>query len=485
MQSEYFTRHSFISRIDTQYVCLPWELGYHSSLMIRTGNTVLDVVGETPMVKLHRVVKGLGWTVWAKLEFMNPGGSMKDRIALKMIEVAERTGKLKKGGTIVESTSGNTGAGLAIVAAVKGYRIICVMPDKMSAEKINYLKALGSRVIVTPTAVAPEDPRSYYSVAKRIADETPNSFYANQYYNEANPKAHFESTGPEIFDQCQGKIDAFICGVGTGGTISGTGLFLKSKLPNVKIVGVDPIGSILFDYFKRKIIVPAHTYKVEGIGEDFLPGALDFSIVDEMVQVTDKECFDMARRLTREEGIFSGGSCGAVLAGALKYLPTVKGEGKTAVLLFPDSGMRYLSKFYDDAWMQENMFMEEHVETVAHVLKRRHKVFTAQSTDCVGAVIKMVKNHRISQMPVLKNGSIVGMVTETDLLNDLIEGKHNMKTPIAEVQLDPMASIALQASISDLSDLLKRFNAVIVKDGGKIHGILARIDLIEYLAKKK
>jgi len=445
----------------------------------------LEVVGETPLVRLHRTVEGLDWKVYAKLEFLNPGGSMKDRVALKMIEEAERTGKLKRGGTIIEATSGNTGAGLALVAAVRGYKVICVMPDKMSTEKINYLKALGAKVIVTPTAVAPEDPRSYYSVAKRLAEETPNAFYANQYYNEANPKAHYESTGPEILEQCGGKIDAFICGLGTGGTVSGVGLFLKSKLPDVKVIGVDPLGSILYDYFKRRTIVTPHTYKVEGIGEDFLPGAMNFSVIDDIVQVTDRECFEMARRLTKEEGIFAGGSSGAVLAGALKYLASVKGHGQTAVLHFPDSGMRYLSKFYDDEWMRQNQMWEEEMATVEEVLGRRRRVVMVDHTQRIGAVIKLMKTRQISQVPVLKDGQLIGMVTETDLLNDLLDGRYHLKTPVGETQLDPVTLISANASPQELSELLKKFNAVIVKDGSKIRGIITRIDLIEYLAKKK
>ena len=283
-------------------------------------DTILDAIGNTPLVRLHRVNRGLRPQVLAKVEYLNPGGSVKDRIGLAMIEDAERSGRLKPGGTIVEPTSGNTGAGLAIAAAIRGYKTIFVMPDKMSEEKIRYLRALGSKVVITPTAVEPDDPRSYYSVSKRLAEETPNAILAGQYWNQANPEAHYRSTGPEIWRQTAGQIDAFIAGMGTGGTISGTAKFLKEQNPAIKIVGVDPVGSLYTEYFRTGVLGPAFGYKVEGVGEDFLPTTMHFQYVDDVVQVNDKESFLMTRRLVREEGLFVGGSCGLAMAGALKWL---------------------------------------------------------------------------------------------------------------------------------------------------------------------
>src|SRR3989441_844783 len=290
-------------------------------------DTVLEVIGRTPLVRLHKVTRGIRADLVAKLEYLNPGGSVKDRIGPAMIEDAERRGLLRPGGTIVEATSGNTGVGVAIAAAVRGYRTIFVMPDKMSEEKIRLLRAFGARVIITPTAVAPEDPRSYYSVSRRIAEETPNSFYANQYANPANPQAHYDSTGPEIWRQTGGRLDVVVASMGTGGTISGAGKFLKERHPGLRVIGVDPVGSVFYDYFKTGTMPEPHTYKVEGIGEDFLPKTMDFSVVDDVVQVSDREAFLTTRRLVREEGLFCGGSGGAAVARALKEAPTPPEDG--------------------------------------------------------------------------------------------------------------------------------------------------------------
>ncbi len=323
---------------------------------------ILETIGNTPLVQLNQVVQGsVDATVLAKVEFFNPGGSTKDRTGLSIIEDAEREGRLKPGGTIVEATSGNTGVGLAMAAAVKGYKTIFVMPDKMSGEKVSFLRAFGSRVIITPTAVSPEDPRSYYQTAQRLVRETPNSILANQYFNPANPGAHYGSTGPEIWRQTAGQIDVLIASMGTGGTISGTARYLKEQNPGVKVVGVDILGSLLYETWKLgRVPEDPHpkTYKIEGIGEDFLPSTLDLSLIDEVVQVDDRASFLMARRLVSEEGIFAGGSSGSAVAGLLKseivrsLLP-----GQIAVVILPDSGNRYLSKIYDDRWMAENGFL--------------------------------------------------------------------------------------------------------------------------------
>src|SRR4051812_15921370 len=326
-------------------------------------DSILDTMGNTPLVRLHRVSRGVACDLVTKVEFFNPGGSVKDRIGIAMIEAAEREGKIRPGGTIVEATSGNTGVGLAIAAAIKGYKCVFVLPDKQSIEKIKQLRAFGARVIVTPTNVEPEDPRSYYSVAKQVARETPNAILANQYHNPANPETHYRSTGPELWQQTAGQIDAFVCGVGTGGTITGVGRYLKEQNPHVKIVGVDPVGSILYDYFKTGQMVEAHSYKIEGIGEDFVPSVYDFSVIDDMVRVGDKESFLMARRLVREEGMFCGGSSGSAVVGAIRYaVENALGKDKLVVVLLPDSGYRNLGKVYDDEWMRENRFLDSTVD---------------------------------------------------------------------------------------------------------------------------
>jgi cystathionine beta-synthase len=317
---------------------------------------ILQTIGETPLVKLNRITQGVKPTILAKIEFFNPGGSVKDRMALHILKDAEEKGLLKPGGTIVECTSGNTGIGVAIYAAVKGYRIIFTIPDKMSEEKINLMKAFGAEVIVCPTEVPPDSPESYYQVAKRIAQEIPNSFYVNQYHNPKNIEAHYITTGPEIWKQTEGKIDYFVAGVGTGGTISGVGRYLKEKNPKVKIIGVDPIGSIYYDYFKNKKLIEPHTYLVEGIGEDMLCETVDFNVIDDFIQVNDKDSFLMARRLVKEEGIFAGGSSGAAVWASLKLAEGLS-EDKTIVVLLPDTGSRYLSKIFNDKWMKEKGFI--------------------------------------------------------------------------------------------------------------------------------
>lgn len=450
-------------------------------------DSILDTIGDTPLVKLNRVTRGLQGTLYAKVEFGNPAGSVKDRIALHIIEEAERRGEIQPGATIIEGTSGNTGAGLAMVAALKGYKAIFVLPDKQSEEKRAALRAWGARVVVTPTNVEPEDPRSYYSVAKRLVEETPNAFYANQYYNPDNPAAHYQSTGPELYNQIDGKIDVFIAGMGTGGTITGVGKYLKEQKSDIQVVGVDPVGSLYYDYFHTGQLTQPHTYVIEGIGEDFLPSTMDFEFVDDVVRVNDRECFQMTRRLVREEGIYAGGSCGAAVAGALKYLKRHDRPGLIAVVLLPDNSSKYLSKIFNDSWMRENGFLEPETRfgTVADLCSGRpeRKLVTIDAGARVTEAVGVLKLHGISQVPVVEDNRLRGVLFEKRVLEKALEGGPGTST-VGDLVDASYCTVDRETEIAVLTELFRRFKvAVVLDDGKRPVDIITRIDLIDYISR--
>jgi cystathionine beta-synthase len=447
--------------------------------------SVLSAIGHTPLVKLNALVGPNDATVYAKLEYMNPGGAVKDRMALHIINKAEKSGALKPGGTIVENTSGNTGFGLAMVAAVRGYKCIFTMPDKMSNEKINRLKAMGAQVVVTPTNVAADDPRSYYETAKRIVRETPGAFYPNQYHTPDNIEAHYLSTGPELYEQLDGKFDYFVAGLGTGGTMSGVGKYLKEKNAAIQTVGVDPIGSVYAGYFKTGKLGEPHTYKVEGIGEDMLCGAMNFKVVDQIRQVDDRQSFVAARRLAREEGLFAGGSSGSALHVAVELAKEV-GRGKTIVVMLTDSGSSYVTKFFSDEWMRDNGFMEDKGPgTVGDILKSRaQKLVTSVKGQKIGQIIETMKKHGISQMPVLDaSGEALGMLHEYDLLNGLVAGHSTLGDSIDALIAPLQGTVTPETTIAQLRQVFAQDNVAVVQAGQKVTAIVTKIDLIEFLSR--
>ena len=454
----------------------------------RVFDNVLDAIGDTPIVRLNRVTKGLESQVFAKLEFMNPGGSVKDRIAKHMIEKAEQRGEIKTGGTIVEGTSGNTGMGLAMAAAVKGYQAIFVMPDKQSMEKVKALRAFGSKVVVTPTAVEPEDPRSYYSVSNKLGTETPNAFFANQYHNPDNPETHYLTTGPEIWRQMGGKIDVFIAGMGTGGTLSGIGKFLKEKNPNIKIVGIDPVGSIYYDYFKTGKLTEAYSYVLEGIGEDFLPSTMQFDWLDDCVRVSDKESFLMTRDLVRKEGVFCGGSCGAAVAGALKWLKANDVEGQQVLILLPDTGRQYLGKIFNDDWMVENRYLSSPSDLgtvrdlLGHTFSR--KVISVGLGETVRDAGQRMKKHGVSQVPVMDaDGGIAGILTEGRVLAHLLDHPGAADETVESLVEISYSVVDADTTIPVLSDMFTRVKLALVLEGKDIVNVITKIDLIDYVSK--
>lgn len=457
----------------------------------RVYDSILGTIGKTPLVRLGRIAANLPVPLYAKLEYLNPGGSVKDRVGLFIIEQAEKRGELQPSGTIVEATSGNTGVGLAIAAALKGYKTIFVMPDKMSEEKIRLLRAFGAKVVITPTAVAPDDPRSYYEVAKRQVRDTPNAVLANQYHNPDNPRTHELTTGPEIWEQTQGRVTDVVIGMGTGGTISGVGRYLKSKNPAIQIVGVDIEGSILTEIWQSGGKIPAgaypKTYKVEGIGEDFLPSATDLAVVDHIVRANDKESFLWARQLVRQEGIFAGGSSGSALAGAFKYALKLP-PGRLVVVIFPDSGSRYLSKFYDNKWMRENGFLEMEFGEVTLgdllIAKPNKSLFTAALGDSMRHVIATMRDRGVSQLPVIgADGTLAGLVEEVDLLSHLLDHQeHSQDEPVDPLVQNAQAVYPAESTLDEAMPALTEGYALIVVDNAQPVGILTKIDVLDYVA---
>jgi cystathionine beta-synthase len=463
--------------------------------MARDYPTILELVGATPIVRLPKLSPAGGGDVLAKLEYLNPGGSVKDRIGLPMIEAAEREGKLKPGGTIVEPTSGNTGVGLAIGAAIKGYRCIFVMPDKMSQEKIALLRAYGAEVVITPTAVEHDSPESYYSVSDRLAEEIPGGYKPDQYSNMANPEAHYALTGPEMWEQTDGgDIDAIVISVGTGGTISGVGRYFKERKPEVLIVGADPEGSV----YTAKADGDLHPYLVEGIGKDTWPQTMDPKVVDEWVRVSDRESFRWARRLAREEGILSGGSGGTSVFAAVQIAERL-GPGKRVLTMIPDSGRNYLSKFFDDNWMLEHGFIERQapLPTVAEVLRAKHgddvpALVTISAHQKVGEGIDTMQRYGISQLPVVRDGEcesladVIGSLQDRALLERVFTNPDVLHEDVANAMQPPLGAVEGSATVDEVfATLTGGMNAVVVAREGKPVGVLTRSDLLEFLAHRR
>ncbi len=451
--------------------------------MAEIKESILEAVGKTPLVRLKRVGAGLRASFFGKVEYMNPGGSVKDRVAVKMIEEAEKEGLLKPGGVIIEATAGNTGVGLALAAAVKGYRCVFVLPDKMSEDKISLLRAYGAEVVITPSAVPPDSPESYNGVAERLSREIPGAYRPNQFANPNNPLAHYLTTGPEIWEDSGGKVDVLVAGMGTGGTISGTARYLKEKNPRLVVVGADPEGSILSGDSPR-------SYKVEGIGEDFIPKTFDRQVVDEMIRVSDRDSFNTARRLAREEALLVGGSAGTAMAAALKYAQRLTAP-KNIVVILPDTGRNYLSKIFSDRWMQENGYWEGGVRekaTVRNVLGKKKElpaIVSVSPRDSLQSAIDLFHRFNISQMPVLDGSKSVGSLQEATLLTLVFDGVTPVNQPVGALMGKPLPTIDMDTDISEAYRLLlSGANALIAAEAGEPKSVLTRIDLIDYYTRR-
>jgi cystathionine beta-synthase len=452
----------------------------------RPYDDVLGTIGWTPLIRLNRVVDGCRTPVYAKAEFFNPGGSVKDRIGLAMIEAAERDGRLRPGGVVVEGTSGNTGVGLALAAALRGYRCIFTMPDKMSQEKVRLLKAFGAEVIITPTAVPPDHPDNYVETAKRIVAETPGAVLANQFYNDENPKAHYATTGPELWEQTEGRITHFVAAAGTGGTISGAGKYLKERSPSVRVIAGDPVGSIFAEYHRSGVKGEGAPYKVEGIGNDKLPSTLWFDVIDEFHTVGDRESFAMARRLTREEGLFAGGSAGLIAHLAVTVARRVDDPAALVACVLPDTGERYLSKLYSDEWLRENRLIDADRALVAELLRRKAadapELVTVDPGAQVRQALSLLTTHDISQLPVLRDGESVGAVAEATLMARIIEEPAVLERTVESVMEPPFPVVDAGAALGEAARLLTRENpAVLVRRAGTICGIVTRYDMVRRL----
>src|SRR5919198_431866 len=456
---------------------------------MRVMDTFLDAVGGTPLVRLSKVARGVKPTILAKLEMLNPGGSVKDRIGLRMVEAAEAAGVLRPGGTIVEPTSGNTGHGLAIAAAIRGYKCIFVMPDKMSQEKVALLRAYGAEVVITPTAVPPESPESYYRVADRLTEEIPGAFQPNQYFNQENPKAHFETTGPEIGEQTDGRIDVLVAGIGTGGTVTGVGRFLKEKKPDVMVVGADPEGSVFSAPDE-----PARPYLVEGIGEDFWPETFDPKVVDRYVRVSDRDSLLTARAITRQEGILVGGSSGTALYGALAVARDLSPDA-LVVVIFPDTGRNYLSKLYSDTWMLQYGFLARpEIVRVEEVFASKETdlppLISVRAHDKVRQAVDVLQQNGISQAPVVREESVdvaafVGSIRERELLDRIFRDPDALQADVAEVMGPPIPMVEHDDPMEVAFGELQNTPAVLVTKSGEVLGVLTRTDMLEFLAHRQ
>ncbi len=452
---------------------------------VRYFENILDTVGHTPLVRLRVVARDCPCPVLAKLEAFNPGGSVKDRIGLAMVEAAERDGRLKPGGTIVECTSGNTGLGLAMVAAVRGYRAVFCMPDKVSSEKVNLLKAFGAEVLLSPTSVAPDSPESYYSVARRVEHERPGAFLTNQYHNPANPQAHYATTGPELWEQTAGRITHFVAGMGTGGTISGTAKYLKEKNPKVQVIGADPVGSILKHYHETGEMSEAHTYKIEGVGEDFIPSATDFKVIDKVLSCTDRAGLNMTRRLAREDAIFTGGSGGMAVWVALEVARGLPADALPVVLV-PDTGERYLSKVHNDEWMRDNHLLDPSRASAGEVVDNKSRGLPRLVSVQAGAPLKealvLIEQHAVSQIPVFRNGDLVGTLEESEILKAAIADPKAIDHAVDGWMRGPLTVVDAGEHVDAVTRRLAKEPAVLVRRGGTIAGILTRFDMLQFIA---